>query len=303
MKLYLPEGKGLAASRPQLTPAGLRRAMERGTVLEAVAVRCDEDHALWLELGEAVGKIPREEAALGVREGTVRETAILSRVGRPVCFCVTGLRQTPEGLLALCSRRLAQQPAQQSLLDGLRPGDILPAVVAGLAPFGAFCDLGRGVLGLLPNAGIAVSRTEHAAERFVLGQEIVVAARRVEAGRITLSHRELLGTWMDNAVRFAPGQIVPGVVRSVMPYGAFVELRPNLSGLCPPREGLRPGDRVSVRIGSIQPERRKIKLSIVAKLPPAAQPPHYDYVRRSGHMDFWQYAPPCGEKPPILTCF
>ena len=246
MKLYLPEGKGLAASRPQLTPAGLRRAMERGTVLEAVAVRCDEDHALWLELGEAVGKIPREEAALGVREGTVRETAILSRVGRPVCFCVTGLRQTPEGLLALCSRRLAQQPAQQSLLDGLRPGDILPAVVAGLAPFGAFCDLGRGVLGLLPNAGIAVSRTEHAAERFVLGQEIVVAARRVEAGRITLSHRELLGTWMDNAVRFAPGQIVPGVVRSVMPYGAFVELRPNLSGLCPPREELRPGDRVLI---------------------------------------------------------
>ena len=84
MKLYLPEGKGLAASRPQLTPAGLRRAMERGTVLEAVAARCDEEHALWLELGEAAGKIPREEAALGVREGTVREAAILSRVGRPV---------------------------------------------------------------------------------------------------------------------------------------------------------------------------------------------------------------------------
>lgn len=303
MKQYLPEGKCLSASRPHLTPAGLRRAMERGTVLEAVVTCCDAQHTLWLDLNGVTGQIPREEAALGVREGTVREAAVLSRVGRPVCFCVTEMRQTEDGWLALCSRRLAQQAARQSLLAGLRPGDILPAAAAGLAPFGVFCDLGRGVLGLLPNAGIAVSHTDRAEERFSLGQDLFVAVRRVEEGRITLSHRELLGTWQDNAARIAPGQTVPGVVRSVMPYGAFVELRPNLSGLCPPGEELRPGERVSVQIRSIQPERRKIRLSLVAKLPPDAQPPRYEYVRRSGHMDFWQYAPPCEGKRPILTCF
>lgn len=303
MKRYEPEGRSLAWSRTQFTLTGLRRALERGTVLEAMVTHCDETHTLYLSLGEVQGLIPREEAAVGVSEGTTREVAILSRVGRPVCFRVMQLQDTPEGWVAICSRRHAQQEALEEYQTNLRPGDILPATVAGLARFGAFCDLGRGVLGLLPSCSIAVSHTLDASERFGLGQSIYVAVRSVADGRITLSHRELLGTWRDNAARFEAGQTVPGIVCGVMPYGVFIELTPNLSGLCEPRDDLKPGERVSVWIKSIQPETQKVKLAVVSKLPPAIQPPDYQYIRRQGHIDFWQYAPAINGKEPILTCF
>ena len=301
MKRYEPEGLG----RVPMTEAQLRRAMEHGTVLEAMVTRCGADHTLHLDLGEVQGRISREEAAVGVAEGAVRETAVLSLAGRVVCFRVLELRQTSDGLIAVCSRRQPQQEALNTYLAALRPGDILPAVVTGLARFGAFCDIGRGVTALLPSGWIAVTHTEDAAERFALGQRIVTVVRGVADGRITLSHRELLGTWRDNAAQFAPGQVTPGIVRGVMPFGTFVELTPNLEGLCTPQTDLRRGERVSVLIRSIQPEKQKIKLSVVSKLPPSAEPPRYRYVRRTGHMDFWQYAASESDakRAPILTCF
>ena len=303
MKRYEPEGKLLADSRRQLTPQGLRRALERGTVLEAKVIRCDAQHTLWMDLGGIPGRISREEAALGIAEGTAKEITVLSRVGRPVCFRVTALRETEEGLIADCSRRLAQQEALEALRSTLRPGDVVPAVVTGLARFGAFCDIGRGVTALLPTAQIAVARTRDASERFALGQPLYAVIRSIEGDRFVLSHRELLGTWRDNAALFAPEQAVPGIVRGVMPFGVFVELTPNLCGLCEAREDLQFGDRVSVWIKSIQPEAQKLKLAVISWLPPDPNPPQYRYFRRDGHMDFWQYAPALGEKEPILSCF
>jgi len=303
MRRYEPEG--LRRSSAPMTEERLLRAMERAAVLEAMVTRCDAAHTLYLDLGEAEGRISREAAAVGVAEGTVRETAVLSLVGRVICFRVLELHRTADGLIAGCSRRLPQQEARDTYLAALRPGDILPAVVIGLARFGAFCDIGRGVTALLPAGFIAVTHTDDAAERFAPGQQLTAVVREVADGRITLSHRELLGTWRDNAALFAPGQVVPGVVRGVMPFGIFVELTPNLAGLCEPQSGLQHGDRVSVLIRSIRPEKQKIKLSVVTKLPPSAEPPRYRYLRRTGHMDFWQYAPPesSAKGTPILTCF
>ena len=299
VKQFEPEG----SRRTRLTRSVLRRAMERGEVLEGLVTRCDADHTLCLSLGEAEGLIPREEAAVGVAEGTVREAAVLSCVGRQVCFRVQSLTETESGLTAFCSRRRPQQEALDAYRSGLRPGDVLRAVVTGLADFGAFCDIGRGVTALLPTADIAVARSRSAAERFVPGQRILAVVRSVDGGRFRLSHRELLGTWEDNAARFEPGQTVPGIVRGVMPFGVFVELTPNLTGLCEPREDLQPGQRVSVYIRSIQPEKQKVKLSVVGRLPPDAEPPVYQYVRRAGHLDFWRYAPALNGREPILTCF
>ena len=95
---YLPEGRLLdtAANRRLLAGAeGLAAAMERGTIVEGTALRCTPAHDLVVALGPFTGVIPRLEAAAGVAEGTVREVAILSRVGRPVSFVVTGLRGAP----------------------------------------------------------------------------------------------------------------------------------------------------------------------------------------------------------------
>ena len=105
------------------------------------------------------------------------------------------------------------------------PGMVIRGQVTHLAPFGAFVDVGCGLVALLPLANISVARIRHPAERFALHQRIraVVQSIDPQQKRIVLSHRELLGTWLENAARFRVGETVPGIVRSCKPYGCFVE--------------------------------------------------------------------------------
>ena len=128
-------------------------------------------------------------------------------------------------------------------LEHLRPGSVVTAVVTHLESFGAFLDIGCGIVAMLPIEHISVSRISHPKERFRPGQKILAAVRSIdrEKRRITMTHKELLGTWMENASWFHPGETVRGEVRSVKEYGSFIELAPNLSGLADAREDLRPG--------------------------------------------------------------
>lgn len=285
MNNYLPEGMGLR--RGGFTMEELRRAKAEGTILQAPVLVCTETHDLLVDLGCCTGKIDRKETAIGIAEGTVREIAILSRVGKPVSFRVMEVGST-----VVLSRRLAQEEARNYLLETKVPGDILPAVVTSLAPFGAFCDVGCGLPSLLGVEQISVSRIAHSRDRFREDQQIFAVIKQLDydTGRIQLSHRELLGTWAENAALFQAGQTVTGVVRSIQDYGAFVELTPNLSGLADPNPDLRVGDAISVYIKAILPERLKIKLVALRKLDPASLPcKPIRYFHTSGHLDRWCY--------------
>lgn len=287
MNYYLPEGMGLR--RGGFNQEGLRKAKAEGTILQAPVLVCTEQHDLLVDLGCCTGQIPRDETAIGVAQGAVRDIAILSRVGRPVSFRV--LDFLPNGT-PLLSRRLAQEEARTHLFETKRPGDIIPAVVTSLASFGAFCDVGCGLPSLMGIETISVSRIHHSSDRFQEDQQIFAVIRSMdrETGRIQLSHRELLGTWEENATQFQAGQTVTGVVRSIKDYGAFVELAPNLSGLAEPNFDLRPGDVVSVYIKAILPDRLKIKLVALRKLDPATLPPRpLRYFHTAGHVDHWRY--------------
>lgn len=287
MNYYLPEGSG--PHRGGYTMEQLRKAKADGSILQAAAVVCTQDHDLLVDLGCCMGRIPRAETALGIQEGTMREIAILARVGKPVSFLVT---QISPGEPVLLSRRQAQEEAQRHLFSTKCPGDIIPAVVTSLAPFGAFCDVGCGLPALMGIETISVSRISHSSDRFQEDQPIFAVIREMdhETGRIQLSHRELLGTWEENAALFQAGQTVTGIVRSIKDYGAFIELTPNLSGLAEPNPDLRTGEMVSVYIKSILPERLKIKLVALRRLDAAAQPSKpLHYFRTAGHIDHWRY--------------
>ena len=301
-KLYPPEG--LRPPVP-LSLDRLREALESGTVLEAPVQRCGVDHTLHLSLGGVQGRIPREEAVAPWISGAERDIAVLSRVGKPTCFTVTALEADEKGApAARLSRRAAQEQAMGRFLQCLEPGSVLTGRITRLESFGAFVDVGCGIVAMLPIEHISVSRISHPGERFQEGQKILAAVRSFdrEARRITLTHRELLGTWMDNASRFRPGETVRGVVRTVKDYGSFIELAPNLSGLADARDGLAPGDGVSVYIKSIRPERMKIKLQVIEKLPPAP-PEAIRYQVTDGKLEHWVYSPPNYEKPVVETVF
>ena len=62
-------------------------------ILEGRAVICDSSHNLVVDCGCMRGLIPREEGAIGMNDGSVRDIAVISRVNRPVCFLVTGFQK------------------------------------------------------------------------------------------------------------------------------------------------------------------------------------------------------------------
>ncbi len=300
MTSYLPEGKRLhtAANLAALRSVeGLHEAMKSGMILEARAAMCDHEHNLIVDLPCLRGVIPREEGAVGIREGTVRDIALISRVGRTVCFSVTGFYTDDEGRdCALLSRAQVQRQCMERYLDRLMPGDVIPARVTHLEPFGAFCDIGCGVVALMPIDTISVSRIEHPDERFTVGMDICAVIKSKVGSRITLSHKELLGSWAENAARFEVGQTVTGIIRSVENYGAFVELAPNLAGLAELKENLDVGSTAAVYIKSILPQRMKLKLIIIDSFYEPAPPSPPAYFITEGHIDRFIYSPPECEK-------
>lgn len=296
---FLPEGKRLETeNNMNLTgsPEGLRRAMLLDEILEARVIRCDINKNLIVDLGDIKGIIPRDETTLGADTGQVKDIAIISQVGKDVCFKVMETGQD----MALLSRRAAQEEALETFMTVLRNGDIIDVRITHLEPFGAFVDIGCGIISLVGIENISVSRISHPSDRFVVGQDALAVVSGVdrEQKRITLSHRELLGTWEENAEFFDIGETVPGIVRGIEEYGSFVELMPNLSGLTERRDGMSEGDEVSVYIKSISPERMKIKLLVIENFgrrkPPATK---LNYFITRGRISSWRYSPQiCGKK-------
>lgn len=306
--LFYPEGQLLNTAENRnacATAEALAIAMARQTVLEGIALLCDERHDLTVQVGPFLGRIPREETALGITEGSTRDIAILSRVGKPVSFTVIGLEGENGTLVPLLSRRQAQEMALDHILNRWENGQIVPARVTHLEPFGAFVDIGCGVPSMIGVDRLSVSRISHPRDRLRPGQEILAAVLSIdrENRRVVLTHRELLGTWEENAALFRPGMTVPGYIRGIKDYGAFVELTPNLSGLAERQEGIREGDRVSVYIKSILPDRMKIKLLIIDSLPEEEMPQPLRYFITEGKLDRWGYAPSGRQKPGSETVF
>ena len=296
MTEYLPEGYLIetAENKNALSSIeNLKEAQKNRKVLEAPATVCTAKHDLILDLGTIRGIIPRTEGAIGIESGETKDIALISRVGKPVCFIITGFEKDRNGnTVAICSRKAVQEDCTATYLDNLVSGDIIPAVVTHMENFGCFADIGCGISSLLPIDSISVSRISHPSDRFKSGQEILaVVSGRDSSGRICISHKELLGTWEENAAKFSPGETVGGIIRSIEDYGVFVELAPNLAGLAECCPKLKPGQQASVYIKSLIPDKMKIKLIIVDAFDCENEPKTPEYFIKSGRLDFWQYSP------------
>lgn len=284
--------------------SSLEYAMSAGLIIEARALLCDSKHNLLVELGSYRGIIPREEAAYSTDGSEVRDIAIITRVGKPVCFKITSIDKSGEEPKIILSRRAAQAECFEKYVSNLESGDIIDAKITHIEPFGCFCDIGCGIISLLPVDCISISRISNPKERFSCGEWIKCAVKQNDrqTGRISLTHKELLGTWEENAANFEPGETAAGIIRSIEPYGIFVELAPNLAGLAEWCDGVEAGHSAAVYIKSIIPEKMKIKLVIVDSSFSAVVPKKPVYYIDSGHIDFWRYSPEDCDKE-IITDF
>lgn len=297
---YLPEGllMGTAQNREYISSqAGLERAMQQGKILEAPAAMCDSELNLYIDLGGIRGIMPREEVAFCRPGEEIKQIAVITRVGKPVCFKVVSISEEHGAPVAILSRRLAQIECKNAFLNDLICGDIIRAKITHLENFGAFVDIGCGIVSLLTVDCISVSRISHPSDRFSVGEYIPVVIRSIEpeTDRIFVSHRELLGTWAENAAEFAPMQTVSGIVRSIEDYGIFIELAPNLAGLAEYKSGVHVGEVASVYIKSIIPARMKVKLVLIDSSAAVCSPikrKYYINADEVHHIDRWLYSPP-----------
>lgn len=300
---FVPEG--MLINTPENLEAlssvqSLERAMNEGRILEGRVVLCNAENTLFVDLISCRGYIPREEAGW-TEDGTpLRDIAIITRVGKAVAFVITAIERGEDGkVLARLSRKAAQRECVEKYLNTLEKGDVIDARVTHLEPFGAFCDIGAGIVSLLSIDSISVSRISHPADRFSLGERIKAVVKErderyesednISKGRIALSHKELLGTWEENAARFEIGETVAGIVRSIESYGIFIELAPNLAGLAEWKAGVEVGQTASVYIKNIIPSKKKVKLVLVDTYTSDRKGTSMDYFISEGNVSSWNY--------------
>lgn len=292
---YFPEGTLINKLENKImlsSEENLIMAMKTKKILEAKAAVCDSSHNLHIPLPCMEGFIPREEAADGISEGTIRDIAIISRVNKPVCFYVKKIEKDKNGKhRAILSRKDVQKDCFNNYIKTLVPGQVIRASVTHLEKFGAFVDIGCGISSMIPSDLISVSRISHSSDRFYNGQNILAIVKSVDGNRVCLTHKELLGTWNENASRFQVGETVSGIIRGVEPYGIFIELAPNLAGLAELRDGVVSGQLASVYIKAIIPEKMKIKLVLVDAFDGAVAIEEPAYLFTDEFMKEWNYSP------------
>ncbi len=163
----------------------------------------------------------------------------------------------------------AQQKAR--LLSELKEGDVVKGTVTGLRDFGAFVNLG-GADGLIHVSELAWHRVDHPRDVLKVGDEIDVYVLTLDRGsnRIALSRKRLLSDpWEDADKRYHEGQLVDGTVTNVVDFGAFIALDNGLEGLLhlsemgdgslkEPYSYVKKGDRLSLRISHLEPEKRRV---------------------------------------------
>lgn len=208
-------------------------------------------------------------------------------VGKTLEFLVTEVKDGRGG--AVLSRkqllRRAEQEGAERMLATLKPGDDLDGTVARLEPFGAFVNLG-GVDGLVHVSEISHDRIGHPRQALKEGERVRVRVTKVETGkdgrpRISLSIKAVQpDPWQGIAARYAVGARVKGKVARLADFGAFVALEPAVDGLvhvseiapqriAHPKEALAVGQEVEAVVLAVDPEKKRISLSIRATDPNA----------------------------------
>ena len=159
--------------------------------------------------------------------------------------------------------------------ERLEEGMVIHGIVRRLTDFGAFVDVG-GVDGLIHITDLCWGRIKHPSEVVKPNQEVDVKILSLdpERERIQLGYKQLQPhPWDDAVEKFPVGEVVEGKVVRITDFGAFVELEPGLDGLvhisqcartriAKVEDAVQVGQKVNVKVLSVDPEKKRISLSI-----------------------------------------
>jgi small subunit ribosomal protein S1 len=273
LKKTLGRGAHLAAE--------LEQALEHGIAVEGV-VMGENKGGFDVQIGTVRAFCPGSQ--IDLRRG--ERKAVADYIGERLRFLVTRIEAGGRNVV-LSRRQLLEEEAEKlaaETWERLAVGTVVKGTVTSLRDFGAFVDIG-GVEGLIHIAELGHGRVGHPSEVLSQGQLVEAQVIKIEeperAGgrrRVGLSLKALaMDPWDDAAERFPVGTTVRGIVRRLEGFGAFVELCPGIDGLVHvskmvldrrishPRQAVSPGDEVEVTILAVEPERRRLSLSMIER--------------------------------------
>jgi small subunit ribosomal protein S1 len=211
---------------------------------------------------------------MGLRRSDSNESC----VGARLPFIITDYGE--KGRNIILSRRQLIQEEQQRLKaearERLTEGATVTGTIASLQVFGAFVDLG-GLEGLIPISEIGWARVKDVRDVLQVGQKVEVVVKSIdhERDRISLSLKDAQADpWEEVAGRFTEGSFHTGTVSRLAPFGAFVTLSEGVDGLIHisklgggkrinhPREVVKEGESIEVKVESIDLKGRKLSLSL-----------------------------------------
>lgn len=226
------------------------------------------------------GFVPASQISLSRRAGMSGETpeARWSRmVGEDIDVCVIEVDRERRRLIL--SERAASTETRETLkervIEDLKEGEVRNGRVTSLAEFGAFVNI-NGADGLVHLSEISWDRINHPSEVLKVGQEVKVKVISIDRDkkRIGLSIRQLQDDpWTQRTTRFQIGQLIEAQITRLTKFGAFARLDKDLEGLIHiseisekriehPKEVLKEGDTVTLRIIKIDPANHRIGLSL-----------------------------------------
>ena len=253
----------------------LEQALEHGIAIEGVVT------------GENKGgydvQIAGQRAFCPATQIDVRRGDPAQYVGERLRFRVTRIEAGGRNIVVSRRALLEDEAAAQArdTWSRLEVGAIVRGTVTSLRDFGAFVDIG-GVEALIHVSELGHARVEDPADVLEVGRTVEAQVVKLEPdpaggrGRVGLSLRALEpDPWQTALERFPVGTTLKGKVRRLESFGAFVEIAPGLDGLVHvsrlvldrrishPRQAVTIGDEVDVTVVSIEPEKRRIGLSMV----------------------------------------
>ena len=245
----------------------LNNAIKTQEILEAKVIDCDDNYNLHVKFdNNKFGIINRNEIQVNTTANleNFKKNISTSKINKFVQFKVKGIDESNNYIL---SRKSVEEDAISWIKNEVSEGNVLKGIVKSIQPYGAFVEIGGGVVGLLHIEDISVARIKTPKERIRVGQKINVMVKSIDKSqnKIILTYKELLGSWEENIKDIKEGTTIVGKAREIekSKNGIFIELKPNLVGLAEYKDGIEYGQNVDVYVKKIIPEKKKIKLIIV----------------------------------------
>ena len=198
-------------------------------------------------------------------------------VGKPMKLKIIEVDEQKKRIVASRKAVVAEEAAakKKEVWEKLEEGMVIHGIVRRLTDFGAFVDLG-GVDGLIHITDLSWGRVKHPSDVVKPNQEVDVKILSLdpERDRIQLGYKQMQPRPWDNAAeKYPEGSIVQGKVVRITDFGAFVELEPGLDGLvhisqcakvriAKVEDAVQVGQTVNVKVLSVDPEKKRISLSI-----------------------------------------